>query len=234
MSGDDVTQFDAASFSGRARLFPLPNLVVFPHAVQALHIFEQRYREMLEDAMADDQLLAMALLAPGWEANYEGRPAIHLVACLGRIVCRQGLPDGRSNIVLAGLRRVRVLRELDEECNFRRADVEVLADVYPPLSHAQRPALSARLLKLLHRRAPGLFQQLPSDVAQALPEMPLGMVCDLVAHRLNLEMCCKQRLLEEMDVDRRATLLLEQLGPAADPLLATTINQDFPPEFSVN
>jgi Lon protease-like protein len=189
---------------------------------------------MLEDAMADDELLAMALLAPGWEANYEGRPAIRPVACLGRIVCRQPLPDGRSNIVLAGLRRVRVLRERDEDRSYRRAEVEVLADVYPPLNVAQRPALGARLLKLLHRRAPGFFQQLPSEVAQALPEMPLGMICDLVAHRLNLDVCCKQQLLEELDVDRRVTLLVEQLGPAADPLLSATISHDFPPEFSEN
>ena len=86
----------------------------------------------------------------------------------------------------------------------------------------------------MHRRAPGFFQQLPGDLAEALPEMPLGTVCDLVAHRLNLDPTCKQRLLEELEVDRRAALLLEQLGPAADPLLSATGNQDFPPEFSAN
>jgi hypothetical protein len=75
---------------------------------------------------------------------------------------------------------------------------------------------------------------LPSELAEALPEMPLGTVCDLVAHRLNLEVACKQRLLEELDVDRRAMLLLEQLGPAADPLLASSASQGFPPEFSEN
>ena len=52
-------------FSGTVRLFPLPNLVMFPHVVQPLHIFEPRYREMLEDALEHDRLLAMALLQPG-------------------------------------------------------------------------------------------------------------------------------------------------------------------------
>ncbi len=234
MSGDDATQFDAASFSGRVRLFPLPNLVMFPHAVQALHIFEQRYRELLTDALADDQLLAMALLAPGWEANYEGRPAIHPIACLGRIIWRQPLERGRSNILLAGLRRVRVRSELDTARTYREAEVELCEDYYPPLTAENRPTAAARLVKLLHRRAPGFFQQLPADLASALPEMPLGTVCDLVAHRLNLEPACKQRLLEELDVDRRAALLLGQLGPAADPLLAATGSHDFPPEFSAN
>ena len=59
-------QFDASTFSGVARLFPLPNLVLYPHVMQPLHIFEERYREMLEDAIADDGLIAMALLEPGW------------------------------------------------------------------------------------------------------------------------------------------------------------------------
>jgi Lon protease-like protein len=230
---DDPTQFDPASFSGRARLFPLPDLVMFPHAIQALHIFEQRYREMLADALADDQLLAMALLAPGWEADYEGRPAIRPMACLGRIIWRQPLADGRSNILLAGLRRVRILREPDTSRTYREAEVELCEDAYSPLTSASRPASTARLLKLLHRRVPGFFQQLPADLAGALAEMPLGTVCDLVAHRLNLEAACKQRLLEELDVDRRAALLLQQVG-CADALLAPTGNQDFPPEFSAN
>ena len=85
MSAEELA-FDSASFSGRARLFPLPNLVMFPHVLQPLHIFEPRYREMLEDAMADDRLIAMSILAPGWEKHYEGRPALESVACLGQVV----------------------------------------------------------------------------------------------------------------------------------------------------
>lgn len=234
MPGEDALEFDAASFSGRARLFPLPNLVLFPHSVQALHVFEQRYREMLTDALVGDQLLAMALLAPGWEADYEGRPAIHPMACLGRIIWRQPLADGRSNILLAGLRRVRVTNELETGRTYREAEVALCEDVYPPLTEDHRPAAASRLLKLLRRRVPGFFQQLPAELAGALAEMPLGTVCDLVAHRLNLDTACKQRLLEELDVDRRAALLIEQLGPAADPLLGATGGQDFPPEFSAN
>ena len=69
---------------GVARLFPLPNLVLFPHVLQPLHIFEPRYCDLLEAALADDRLIAMAVLAPGWEKDYEGRPPVHPIACLGR------------------------------------------------------------------------------------------------------------------------------------------------------
>ena len=68
------------------RLFPLPNLVLFPHCVQPLHIFEPRYCEMLEDALAGDKLIATVLLEAGWEAEYERRGTIAPVACLARVV----------------------------------------------------------------------------------------------------------------------------------------------------
>src|SRR5687768_2370471 len=66
-------------------LFPLPNVVLFPRAVLPLHIFEERYKTMAADALAGDRLVAMALLRPGWEKSYYGRPAIEPVVCVGTI-----------------------------------------------------------------------------------------------------------------------------------------------------
>src|SRR5271166_6273395 len=106
---DDLS--DLGDFGGTARLFPLPNLVLFPQAVQPLHIFEPRYRQMTADALNADRLVALVLLAPGWEADYAGRPALHQVACLGRIVADHRLEDGRFNILLRGLSRIRLGEE---------------------------------------------------------------------------------------------------------------------------
>ena len=83
MSTFEDLSFSFEGFSGRVRLFPLPNLVLFPHVMQPLHIFEPRYRHLLEDALADDRLITMAALKPGWETDYEGRPPLYPVACLG-------------------------------------------------------------------------------------------------------------------------------------------------------
>src|SRR5215510_11390422 len=94
-----------AGFTGTARLFPLPNLVFFPHVMQPLHIFEPRYRQMTADALAGDRLIALVLPTPGWEADYAGRPAIHPVVCLGQVVTEQRLEDGRYNLLLRGLTR---------------------------------------------------------------------------------------------------------------------------------
>src|SRR5271155_3631888 len=81
--------FPLAEFSGKARLFPLPNLVFFPQVMQPLHIFEPRYRQMTADALEEDRLIALVLPRPGWDKPYAGSPAIHSVACLGRILAEQ-------------------------------------------------------------------------------------------------------------------------------------------------
>ena len=80
---DDLTSLD--DFRGLARLFPLPNLVLFPSVIQPLHIFEPRYRQLMEDALKDDRLIGMALLRPGYEEDYHNNPPIYPVICLGRI-----------------------------------------------------------------------------------------------------------------------------------------------------
>jgi len=87
--------------------------------MQPLHIFEPRYCDLLDDALADDKRLAMVLLARGWERDYEGLPAIAPVVCLGKIVAHDRLPTGRRNILLRGLKRAAIRRELTPARAFR-------------------------------------------------------------------------------------------------------------------
>ena len=102
MSGSHLLPDD---FAGLVRLFPLPDLVMFPHVVQPLRVFEPRYVAMLEDATQDDQLITMALLQPGWEADYDGQPPIHSTVCVGRVISQSQQTDGSYNLLLAGLAR---------------------------------------------------------------------------------------------------------------------------------
>src|SRR5687767_8134627 len=92
-------------------LFPLPNVVLFPRAVVPLHIFEDRYKQMTADALAGDKRIAMALLKPGWEKYYYGRPAIEPVVCVGQILSWEQLDDGKYNFLLQGSLRARVVSE---------------------------------------------------------------------------------------------------------------------------
>jgi len=118
MSELDDFSVSLEGFSGTTRLFPLPNLVLFPHVLQPLHVFEPRYRESLDEALAGDNLMAMATLAPGWESDYEGRPPLYPFACLARIVLSHKLGDGTSNVMLMGLERIKIVRELSPYSKF--------------------------------------------------------------------------------------------------------------------
>src|SRR5262249_49092639 len=101
-----------SSFQGSARLFPLANVVLFPRVMLPLHIFEPRYRQMTADALATDRLIAMVLLKDEREEEDEERPALHSVACLGKILIDHRLEDGRYNFLLRGLSLDRILREI--------------------------------------------------------------------------------------------------------------------------
>src|SRR5215207_9928300 len=171
-----------ANFTGRARLFPLPNLVLFPHVVQPLHVFEPRYRQMTADALAGDRLIALALLKPGWESEYEGRPAFYPVACLGRVVADQQLEDGRYNLLVRGLSRMRVLGEESDDKPYRTARGELLIDgplPAVPQAKALRKELSG---KVLPRFAAGAPRDQLRELFQG--ELTLGALCDILGFAL--------------------------------------------------
>jgi Lon protease-like protein len=235
MSSFDELSFAVESFSGKVRLFPLPNLVLFPHVMQPLHIFEPRYRMMLEDALAGDQLLAMALLEPGWETNYEGRPPVYSVACLGRITSHFRLADGTYNVLLLGLRRVKLIYELDSKQRFREAQVEVYEDVYPPQELDEYDHLRDRLRQAFLRILPSLPEAQEQLDQLIETDIPLGMLTDIISYMLDIDLNKKQSLLAEIDVYQRTELLLHHMASAIrDRDEERWPAAAFPPLFSSN
>jgi Lon protease-like protein len=226
-------EFDASTFSGVVRLFPLPNLVLYPHVMQPLHIFEGRYREMLEDALGDDGLIAMALLEPGWEPEYEGRPPIASHACLGRIVAHRRLEDGRYNVLLLGVARIRVVHELPPLRSFRQAEVEVLNDCCDLESGPEHYDLQQELMSVVQRFMPGTCQASDQLGEMLTQHLPLGLLTDLAAYSLPLDIVVKQQLLAECRIGVRARRLLEEISAIGEVSLATSA-RDYPPRFSVN
>jgi Lon protease-like protein len=217
-----------AGFDGTARLFPLPNLVLFPQVVQGLHIFEPRYRQLMADALATDRLIALVLLRPGWEEDYDNRPAIEPVACLGRVGWHEKLPDGRYNLRLRGLSRLRVVEELPTERLYRVARSELIPDVAPADLH--------RLTELRHKLAEAVLPRFAPDGPARqqleelfLGEMPLGQVCDVLSYALPLPLEMKQALLAEPHADLRAEIMTQALLVSA-----ARADRKFPPDFSPN
>jgi Lon protease-like protein len=225
---------DLTNFCGTARLFPLPNLVLFPSVIQPLHIFEPRYRELLADALADDRLMALALLKPGWEQDYDKRPPIFPVVCLGRIFKEERLTNGRFNLLLHGLSRARILEEIHTDRAYRIARVQLIPECQDPAGKAARD-LRDRLGEQMQRwLAP---QQSALDQLNKLlgSGLSVGMLCDILAFALPFEVEHKQGLLEERDPGRRVDQLLGHLTTLVPPAdTSKTTQRQFPPDFSAN
>jgi Lon protease-like protein len=203
--------FDPKRFSGKVPLFPLPNVVLFPGMFLPLHIFEPRYRQMTRDALQGERLLAMALLKPGWQADYEGTPAIHPVVGVGKIIEHTKLEDGKYNLVLLGLARARVIEE-SAGAAYRTATVEVLED--PPEAVGAHERRRRTLLTIYAQ----IMKQLTEGGLPAPPEdVPLGLLTDLVTSLLSIDLSVRQELLEELDPEARCDRLLRMLESAPGP-----------------
>lgn len=214
-------------FSGTARLFPLPKIVLFPHVIQGLHVFEARYRQMTADALSGDQLIAIVMLKNEDDAASD-HAEIEEVACLGEIIWHEKLADGRYNLRLRGVSRARIVAEVPTGKLYRTARVELMPDAGPfdiaELSRLRRDLAEA----VLPRFAEG------SPAQQQLRELfdgdsPLGRVCDILSYALPLTPEMKQLLLAEPRAARRATALAESLR-----LHAARADRPFPPSFSAN
>ncbi|HWG43981.1 MAG TPA: LON peptidase substrate-binding domain-containing protein [Gemmataceae bacterium] len=228
---DDTSVPD--DFSGQVRLFPLPDLVLFPYVIQPLHIFEPRYRELMADALQDDRLMALATLKPGSQEDYDKRPPIYPVICIGRIIKEELLPDGRYNLLLHGLCRARIVEELPADKLYRTARVTVLEEV-PIVSLAVEQELRQKLSDHLNT----WFASQSATLAQVRKmlegDLPLGTLCDIFSFTLNIDVVVKQQLLEQLDIEQRTRHLLDYLAPRLPTKLVAMPPRRFPPDFSTN
>jgi Lon protease-like protein len=190
------------------KVFPLPSLVMFPHSAVPLHIFEPRYREMLRDSLSSDRIIALAQPTEGWEEDYYGRPSLHPIACASMVVWHQGLTDGRSNIILQGVCRVRLLEELPPRRSYREVRSEVIHD--PPFEGREEALLRQALLEL--------GGHLPSEIASQLLQTAArtsgGALADIVASSVVTDLERRQELLTELDPRVRLHQVLREVGEA--------------------
>ena len=188
-------------------VFPLPNVVLFPSVFLPLHIFEPRYRAMVDDALNGDRIIGMVLLRPGWQGSYEGRPPVYPVGCAGVITHVERLADGRFNIVLRGMERFRITGEETDRA-YRLAQVEALpepsADADRAAIRAERSRLEALLVPQSDRRGEVRDPKVPTS-------MPDEDLVNALAQYLELEPVEKQALLERDGVLQRCRSLIELL-----------------------
>ncbi len=216
-------------FANECRLFPLPDLVLFPHALLPLHIFEPRYRQMTTDALASDRLVTIVQILSASEGSRWSEPVpIVDVGCLGKIIQHERLADGRYNIIVLGLRRVRLKKEKPSAKLYRIAQAEILEDQESDQPLEQERGELIGLFRALFERRQCLDENLSALLDSGLP---LGVLSDIIAHALRLPSPMKQSLLSEPHVARRVESLrtiLHQIAEQEESKAA------FPPPFSMN
>jgi Lon protease-like protein len=196
-------------------VFPLPQVVLFPRALLPLHIFEPRYRAMLKDALATHRVLVMALQLDAPDKAQDkvepkierSQPKIAAVCGAGIILEHHPLADGRSNIVLHGLARLRI-EELPFVPPYRRARATILHDLPSAIPMADRTALLAEATAFageVHKRDPTFTFRIP-------PSLEPGPVADLCAHHLIVDAPARQRILEQLDPAERVRMVTAELA----------------------
>ena len=195
----------------RLPIFPLPSVQLFPQALLPLHVFEPRYRDMVRDAMAGERLIAIASFEPGYEPNYHGRPAVRPIIGVGAIVGHEAIgDDGRANIVLRGLTRACIERELPPDQSYRLVDAATLVDDYA--AAFDRDAAHETLVLL----ADQLALKLPSggetlrELARSQPD--LGALVDVLSAALVTDPDDRQQLLETLDVAARVDRVSNEIA----------------------
>ena len=188
------------------KVFPLPSAVLFPHAVLPLHIFEPRYRALVRDALAGDKVMALAQLEAGWEGQYNERPPMQPMACAGLIIWHEELPDGRYNILLQGVCRVRLLGELSADKPYREVRAQPLPDA--PFHGPEEERLRQAVFDLAGRVPASFAENLLPLAARAQG----GLLADVVAAAVVPEPERRQELLCEVDVRARLTAVMQDVG----------------------
>jgi Lon protease-like protein len=178
-------------------IFPLPNCVLLPGGLLPLHVFEPRYRDLTRDCLSGKQLMAIARLRPGYEQTYYGRPPVYERCGVGRIICSEELPDGRFALLLRGIARVEIAREIPCERAYRLVEARLVPDAMSNFEeardcHRKLIQLCDRLAEVIEHGGPQL-----RDLVRSSDEP--GRCADAVAAALVMDADARQELIEACD-----------------------------------
>jgi Lon protease-like protein len=196
-------------------VMPLPGALLFPHALLPLHIFEPRYRQMLEHALSHHRMFCVALIKPD-RADWKTSEDFFDMAGVGLIRACVESDDGTSNLILQGLQRVRFTA-------FKQITPFPIAEIKPfesdEESSVEIEALGEKVLEL-YTRFKGGGRQLPPKLDRYLSDLSNpAMLADLMAATFINDPMRRQQVLEELAVNQRLRLVIkylrEETGSAA-------------------
>jgi hypothetical protein len=182
----------------RVPLFPLSGAILFPRSHLPLHIFEDRYRAMVQDAMAGQGRIAMIQPSDDGDALYQ-------VGCVGELVGVEELDDGRFNIMLLGSQRFRLIAEADGGTPYRQADIDLEA-----FDDSDPDALSSIQRADVEREARRFGDSLSLAVDwDAVGRLDDEMLVNAIAQVAPFDAGAKQALLEATTLPERADLVVQ-------------------------
>lgn len=188
----------ASANTTRLSIFPLTGAVLYPGLQLPLHIFEPRYRAMVSDSLARDRRIAM--IQP--QSPTDGAP-LFSIGCVGRIADVEALEDGRFNLVLEGVSRFRMIRELDVTTPFRQVEAELIVDdMAEALSAVERASFEQEA----RRFADAQGYAVDWDSVGRLDDMSL---INGVSQIAPFDAAAKQALLEADSLTARCDLLVQ-------------------------
>lgn len=185
----------------RISIFPLAGAIVFPGMQLPLHIFEPRYRALVGDALARDRMIGMVQ-----PRDNKDVPALFEIGCLGRIGDVEAMDDGRYNIVLEGLQRFTIQRELDVTTAFRQVEAELWeeAESNDMLSIAERASLEMESRRFADAQGYAVDWT-------AVSQLDDYALVNVIAQIAPFDSAAKQALLESRGLSNRAELITQLL-----------------------
>ncbi len=181
----------------KAPLFPLPGVFLFPGTLLPLHVFEPRYRQMVDDLLDQRGWLVISAIEAGHEDKAAGSPPFYNVGGLGEIAGHNHLDDGRFLVTLHGIKRVRI-KEIQSDKPYRMVEYEGLQESQPTGERAVSMTLALREA-IMERSEEDL--EIPMDA-------PMAPLADLLLHFLKLPAEEMQAAFAEPDAGRRAHIAL--------------------------
>jgi len=204
-------------------IFPLPGAVLLPHSLVPLHVFEPRYRKMTRDCEEGHKAMALANI-PDEGAAGEQPPRVLPILGAGVLARVDRLPDGRFNLVLRGVARVRIVEELRSGEPYRLVRAEAL-DASLPLSPRTATLVDGLKRLVLALSAAQRGPEMQALVQLAARAQDPGDLADVVAGAVMHAPRERQAVLEAVEIVPRLELVTQA---AAAALAQTASNASAP------
>ena len=179
-------------------VFPLSNFIIFPNTSVPLNIFEPRYIEMIDNSMKTDRIIGM--IQPKKQKN--DIPQLYNVGCAGKITSFNETEDGRYLIVINGISRFKILKEINNNKPYR--ECEIIFDEYIEDTIENYNEIKFTDLELIFKNLKTLFKKKGYSISwKELEKQSLDQTLNALVMASPFSLEEKQALIETININKR-------------------------------